>query len=448
MKSRREFLRVASTTPAAAALALPVYSPGSAGLSNPFAQAVPGSLAVPPAPLMDRPRITFYGATQQVSGSCHLLETSHGLYLVDCGSFISDVDDPDKENRAFPFDPKKVKALLLTHAHADHLGRLPLLYRQGFRGNIFCTDATRDITMLVFSSGPNLENDEDRLFDPADVQGMLKLIKAVPYNQKVDADKLTVRYTDAGHILGSAMVEVWADGRKILFSGDMGPDDAPILISPAQHFEADAVLVESTYGPTPRTEISYEAFGKKIQTVIDRGGDVLIPTFAIHKSQLLIFIIQRLKDEGVLGKEIPVYCDSATVHRGNLIYDAYSEYHDQQARAFSKKHGTLFYLGRYYSQTGYTVPMVAIDGNNGNEFVASLVRNLVIVSNTTANERSFTINSQPDPIYGRTGNVSVMVPAGAIRVFPLAYEGWADPATGKISLTGHGSLLVGVVKLA
>jgi metallo-beta-lactamase family protein len=338
MNSRRQFLRKAVVAPSLLTPTLDILS-GRIGsyLAN----------AIPPAPLNDFPRLTFYGATRQVSGSCHLLETSNGLYLVDCGSFIADVEDPETENQEFPFEPKEVKALLLTHAHADHIGRLPLLYKRGFRGTIYCTDATRDITRLAFSSGPDLEDDEDRLFDPVDVAGMLGQLKAVPYNKKVDAEQLTVRYTEAGHMLGSAMIEVWADGRKILFGGDMGPDNAPILISPAQHYGADAVLLESTYGPTPKTEISYEVFGKQIQEVIDRGGDVLIPTFAIHKSQLLIFTIQRLKDEGILSKDIPIYCDSSTVHRGNLIYDSYPDYHDDQAKEFVKKHGTLFYFGKY-----------------------------------------------------------------------------------------------------
>ncbi len=359
MTTRRDFLRAAAAVPAISFIPASLAWSRAGGLSLP----------VPIAPLNSFPRITFYGATRQVSGSCHLLETSHGLYLVDCGSFISDVDDPDKENREFPFDAKEIKAVLLTHAHADHLGRLPLLYKQGFRGKIYCTDATRDLTHLSFSSGPSREDDEDRLFDQKDVEGMLRLLHALPYNRKSDADKLTVRYTDAGHILGSAMVEVWVDGRKILFGGDMGPDNAPILISPAQHYYADAVLVESTYGPTPRVEISYEEFGQKIQEVIDRGGDVLIPTFAIHKSQLLIYTIQRLMDEGVLSKDIPVYCDSSTVHQGNIIYDTYTEYFDDQAKQFSDKHGTLFFKGKY--REGRVRDFIQAHGGTPSIFIAT-----------------------------------------------------------------------------
>ncbi|MGL6094713.1 MAG: MBL fold metallo-hydrolase, partial [Fimbriiglobus sp.] len=324
MTTRRDFLRIAAAAPAAGVLA---------GLA-------------PAAPAMGFPRITFYGSTRQVSGSCHLLETSHGLYVIDCGLFISDVADPAAENRDLPFDPKDVKALFLTHAHTDHHGRLPLLYKKGFRGTIYCTDATRDMTTVALG-GPTYETDDEPLYDKKDATGVLKLLKAVPYNQKFDADKLTVRYTDAGHILGSAMAEIWADGRKLLFSGDMGPDTAPILCRPAQHYTADAVLVESTYGPVPRATINYEDFGKKVAAVLKRGGDVLIPSFAVHQSQLLIFTLHKLAADGIIPKDAPIYCDSSTAHKCNLIYDAYPEYFDDSAKEFATKHGSLFYRGKY-----------------------------------------------------------------------------------------------------
>jgi metallo-beta-lactamase family protein len=143
------------------------------------------------------------------------------------------------------------------------------------------------------------------------------------------------------------MIEVWIDGRKILFSGDMGPDDSPILHAPAIHYTADCVLVESTYGPSRRELVDYQMLGMRIAEVLKRGGDVLIPTFAIHKSQALIHVLQDLIQRAVLPRETPIYCDSATVHSANRIYDAYSEYHDSQARQFADRHGSLFYLGRY-----------------------------------------------------------------------------------------------------
>jgi metallo-beta-lactamase family protein len=139
------------------------------------------------------------------------------------------------------------------------------------------------------------------------------------------------------------MVEVWADGVKVLFGGDMGPDTAPILCRPAQHYEADAVLVESTYGPTPREEVSYEDFGRRVMKVIARGGSVLIPSFAVHKTQLLIHLFHRLARDKVVDPKVPVFSDSSTAQRVTALYDQYKEYYDAEARAA----GGLFYRNGY-----------------------------------------------------------------------------------------------------
>ena len=164
------------------------------------------------------------------------------------------------------------------------------------------------------------------------------------------------------------MIEVWV-GRKILFGGDMGPDDSPILHAPAKHFTADAVLVESTYGPSRRRPIDYDSFGRRITEVIQRGGDVLIPTFSIHKSQILIYVLQTLVQSGVLSQEIPIYCDSGTVHRANRIYDAYRDYFDKEARQFAEKNGSLFYLGRY--REGRTEDFLKAHGGTPSIYVAT-----------------------------------------------------------------------------
>jgi metallo-beta-lactamase family protein len=157
--------------------------------------------------------------------------------------------------------------LLLQRGIIDHNGRLPLLYERGFRGPVYCTDCTRDLSrvMLELSQRISEGNDDPApLYQKGSVNGVLGLVKAIPYNTKLEVHGLTFRYTDAGHILGSAMVEVWADGFKILFSGDMGNEESPILCKPARHFGADAVLVESTYGPSPREMLSSEAFGRSV----------------------------------------------------------------------------------------------------------------------------------------------------------------------------------------
>lgn len=297
-----------------------------------------------------RPKLTFYGSTQQVSGSCHLLETSLGLFVVDCGLFYADLPEHEKENREFPFDPKEVKALFLTHAHVDHNGRLPLLYAKGFRGPVYCTDATRDLSqvMLDMSAGVPRDNDEEKpLYEVKDLDGILGQFQAVPYNTKIEKQGLKFRYTDAGHILGSAMVEVWVDGVKILFSGDMGPDWTPILCKPTQHFGADAVLIESTYGPVPRDEISYEEFGKRIMKVIKGGGSVLLPAFALHKTQCLIYVLHKLAKQGILDPQVPIVSDSSTAAKVTEFYEKYKEYYDPEAKDLTKKVPKLFYRNRY-----------------------------------------------------------------------------------------------------
>lgn len=293
------------------------------------------------------PRITFYGSTRQVSGSCHLLETSQGLYLIDCGLFISDVPDPDAANKEFPFDVKDVKGVFLTHAHTDHNGRLPYLHKLGYRGPIYCTDATRDLSQVMLRLSADLgESRESPLYSSKDAEGALSLLKAVPYAKKFDVDQLVVRYTDAGHILGSAMVEIWADRRKLLFTGDMGPDTTPILCSPTQHYGADAVLVESTYGASPRDLIDYQEFGKRIAAVVKGGGSVLLPAFALHKTQLLIHLLHKLAAEDLLPRDVPIISDSGTAKQCTRLYDAYPEYWDADTKAYARGK-SLFYRERY-----------------------------------------------------------------------------------------------------
>jgi metallo-beta-lactamase family protein len=327
---RRRFLRKAGLLGGGVLLGVAGCGPQQATIVPAPAETGDGGTAV-----RRKPRLTFCGSNRQVSGSCHLLETSAGLFLIDCGLFYADVEDQQKRNEQFPFEPKDIKAVFLTHAHVDHNGRLPLLYKRGFRGPVYCTDATRDINEVMLDMSLGIgegRDDSPLLYDRSDLDGLLDAVEAVPYNRKLDKNGLTFRLTDAGHILGSAMVEVWADGVKFLFSGDMGPDHTPVLCRPAQHLEADVVLVESTYGLADREQVSYEDFGRQVMKVISASGSVLLPAFVLHKTQMLLYVINRLKDDRVIDRDVPVYADSSTAQKVTRLYSTYREYYGPEAR--------------------------------------------------------------------------------------------------------------------
>ena len=275
------------------------------------------------------PKVTFFGAAGMVSGSCYLMETGYGDVLIDCGLFFGEKgSNEEKLNAEFNFDPKKIKALFLTHAHLDHLGRIPQLFSKGFKGDVFTTEVTRKLSLQMLSMGKQIQKTtmENAAFNQTSVSKALNSFISIPYGLKVDLEGASFRFTEAGHILGSAMVEIWSNGKKVLFSGDMGPDNAPLMRLPEKHTEADLVLVESTYGASAKKNSDFNGFGKKIRQTIERGGDVLIPAFVLHKTQTLIYVLHTLKRSGIIPKDVPIICDSKTAQNINKIYNTYTEF--------------------------------------------------------------------------------------------------------------------------
>lgn len=200
-------------------------------------------------------KLSFYGAAGEVTGSNYLLKTSRANVLVDCGAFQGGKDSELKNMAPFLYDPKSIDSLVLTHAHLDHVGRLAKLVKDGFRGYIYATPPTIELAKLVMEDSAVIMSHEEMkfgdepMFRQEDVDRTIERFRPVLYNERKQvADGVEVNLVDAGHILGSASVEVWADGRKILFSGDIGNVGAPIINDPVKVEEADYVICESTYG--------------------------------------------------------------------------------------------------------------------------------------------------------------------------------------------------------
>lgn len=299
-------------------------------------------------------RITFFGAAKEVTGSCHLLETEKARLLVDCGLFQGNRRLERLNLIPRKLAPRTLDCVLLTHGHLDHCGRLPLLGKAGFNGPIYATQGTIEIATLILKDAAHVqENDIKRenrrrqragqkaispLFDLRDVQHILSQFKSVDYDEWFDPlPGVSVRYVEAGHILGSASIEIDAGTgskrKRLIFSGDLGPYDVPIMKDPARIDRADFVFMESTYGDRDHRslEASIAEFRELIDECTKKGGKVLIPVFAVGRTQQVLYHLAELFREGKL-KPIPIYLDSPMAIQATAIYQKHPELQDREAR--------------------------------------------------------------------------------------------------------------------
>ncbi len=300
-------------------------------------------------------KITFIGAAHEVTGSCHYLEAAGKKFLVDCGM---EQGKDQYENQEIPVIPGDVDFVLLTHAHIDHSGNLPLLYARGFKGQVFATAATCDLCEIMLRDSAHIQEFEAEwrnrkgrrqgkvefvpAYTMADAEGVLKNFVECPYNTKIQiAPGLEIRFTDVGHLLGSSSIEVWAheDGEstKIVFSGDVGNTAQPLLNDPQITEQADYVLIESTYGDrihsAKRPDYVAE-LAKVLQRTFDRGGSVIIPSFAVGRTQEMLYFLRQIKSDGLVQghPNFPVYVDSPLAVEATTIFNEHtSDCFDQEA---------------------------------------------------------------------------------------------------------------------
>ncbi|MGC8971798.1 MAG: MBL fold metallo-hydrolase RNA specificity domain-containing protein [bacterium] len=284
--------------------------------------------------------ITFLGAAGEVTGSNYLLETENNKYLVDCGIFQG--ENEGKNEAQFDFSPSSIKAVLLTHAHLDHSGRIPKLVKEGFNGKIFATLPTIELCEILWFDTVKLMKEEVErinrknqragrppirvLYDESDVEATLKLFEPVPYDEIVSLEDIRFRFRDSSHILGSASIEVWNKDTKIVFSGDIGQWEGVMEGTPAIIEQADYVIIESTYGDRlhKSLEETREEFTQAIQSAISENGKVLIPSFVVDRAQRIIYEIKLLEEKHILPKKIPIYFDSPMGKKVTQVYRKYN----------------------------------------------------------------------------------------------------------------------------
>ena len=286
-------------------------------------------------------KIQFIGAAYEVTGSCTLLEVSGRHYLVDCG-MEQGIDV--FQNVPLPIPPRELEAVFLTHAHIDHSGMLPRLYKDGFRGIIYSTEATAQLSNIMLRDSAHIQMTEaewrnrkaersgNETFTPTydidDALGAISLFRGVPYNQKIAvAAGIDIRFTDIGHLLGSAAIELWLKegetSQKIVFSGDVGNIDQPIIKDPLPVDETDYLVLESTYGGRTHSvqKDTVRSLAEYIERTLARGGNVVIPSFAVGRTQELLYAIRQIKQERMIENiGFPVYVDSPLAIEATEIF--------------------------------------------------------------------------------------------------------------------------------
>jgi metallo-beta-lactamase family protein len=335
-------------------------------------------------------KLSFHGADRGVTGSCHLVECAGRRILVDCGLYQGGRELEEENAEPFGFDPAKIDYVLLTHAHLDHCGRLPLLVKRGFRGEIVTTAATRELSRLVMMDAAHLQEEEARrrehgpvhhgkhahqvapLYSILDAFTVLDFFgRIAAYRQPVElAPGIRATFLDAGHILGSASIflELEERGRRcsVLFSGDLGNVGSPLLRDPDTPPKADAVVMETTYGDRlhkPFIPSVQEFFGAVADT-FKRGGNVIIPTFALERAQEILFFLREGEEQGALSRSTQVFLDSPMAISATEIFERHPECYDPETAELFRAGRDPFHLpGLHFTrETTESMAINSIDG--------------------------------------------------------------------------------------
>jgi metallo-beta-lactamase family protein len=314
---------------------------------------------MPPKRTSAEPTVTFWGAARGVTGSMHRVDACGQSVLLDCGLFQGHRAESRQRNLSFPFRPRDIDAVLLSHAHIDHCGNLPNLVRQGFTGPIYCTPATRALAGVMLGDAAKIHEEDaaylnrhreagqpkiEPLYNGRDVYRTLLQVRAVPYEVPFEiAPGLEATFVDAGHLLGSAMVSLRAEGRRLTFTGDLGRPGMPILRDPAPVPPCDLLISESTYGGHTHEPIeeTAERLGEVVRNTSARGGKVLIPAFSVGRTQTIVYFLHQLISAGRLP-DLPIFVDSPMSVRATEVFRAHPECFNDEALRLLHEQPDLF----------------------------------------------------------------------------------------------------------
>lgn len=302
--------------------------------------------------------LQFLGAAECVTGSCHLIKVRNKTVLLDCGLYQGR-DGEHGKNENFQFNPKDIDLVILSHAHIDHSGRIPLLYKNGFKGEIICTKATMELCQVMLTDSGHIQEMEvawknrklkekglqpkKALYSSEIAEECLKLFKSYSYNTEIKLfDGLTIIFKDAGHLLGSAIIELQVEEKegscvKLVYSGDLGNFNIPLINDPTLISTADYVIMETTYGD--KVHNNFENVMKELANIVkktfDRGGNVIIPSFAVGRTQEVLYALNKYFEEGML-KNCSVYVDSPLAEKATKIFENNREVFDDEAKELEK----------------------------------------------------------------------------------------------------------------
>jgi metallo-beta-lactamase family protein len=311
--------------------------------------------------------ITFAGAAREVTGSCHIVHVNGKHIVLDCGLFQGRRSQTHEKNLHLPIDVSQIDAIVLSHAHIDHAGRIPLLVREGYRGTIWCTAATRDLAVVMLADSAHIQEKDAEfltrhrkdsvapLYAMVDAMRAADLMAGVPYNKAFEVvTGVRVTFVDAGHILGSASVildvEEQGEHRRLVFSGDIGRKGLPIIRDPVPPDGADVVIMESTYGDRDHAPYmsARQALARVVSETASRGGRILIPAFAVGRVQEIVYDLHSLALAGEIPA-IPIYIDSPLAIEATAVFETHPESFDR-TEDFVQRVQTLF----RFQQATYT----------------------------------------------------------------------------------------------